>query len=80
LAQLPQLALSRVVSTHSPAQRVSPETQVVAHWPAEQACPLVQTLAQLPQFALSLEVSTHRPEQSVSPETHEVAHWPAEHA
>jgi hypothetical protein len=29
--QLPQLALSRAVSTHSPAQRVWPETHETAH-------------------------------------------------
>jgi hypothetical protein len=68
--QLPQFALSLLVSTHAPVQLVRPVAHVVAHVPPLQTCPAAHAFPQPPQFAGSLAGSLHLPEQSSVPVGH----------
>ena len=63
MLQVPQLALSVVVSTHLPLQSVSPLWQLRLQVPALHTSPELQAVAQAPQLALSVIVSTHLPEE-----------------
>jgi len=66
--QLPQFALSELVSVQVPSHMVCPSGQV--HDPFVQICPSPQTFPQLPQLPASVCVSAHPPSQQDPKEPH----------
>ena len=69
--QPPQLVPSLVMSTHAPAQSVSPVAQPVAeHAPEEHTWPAAHAVAQAPQCIGSDASDVHAPAQSVVPGEH----------
>jgi hypothetical protein len=65
--QVPQLAVSDLVSTHRFAHRVSDAPQVAAQTPTEQTWPAAQALVHEPHRVGSLLTSTQVPPQSRRP-------------
>jgi hypothetical protein len=78
LPQLPQLALSSVVTVHAPPQQTWSVAQVVphapqlalssavtVHAPPQQTWPVAQVVPHAPQLSLSDNVSTHELPQGI---------------